>query len=69
MKKLLTTGLVLAAIALQARVYHVTTSCGVQGNLTVADNATMDQISQAVSQYNYNNCGVRPTKITFSINP
>ena len=69
MKKLIILSSILASITLSAATWTVTTSCGVVGNIQIADNATTQQVAQAVSQYNLTQCGVKPTKITLSIAP
>ena len=69
MKKLFLSGFILATVALNAATWTVTTTCGVVGSIQIADNATTQQVAQAVSQYNYNQCGVRPAKITLTIEP
>lgn len=69
MKKSFILGLLAISTILSAKVWTVTTTCGVVGNINIADNATTAQIAAAVSQYNYNNCGVRPAKVILSIEP
>ncbi|WP_434978151.1 hypothetical protein [Daejeonia sp. YH14] len=69
MKKLLliaTLSVVGVTSTVSAKIWYVTTSCGVQGSINIADNASADQIKQAVSQYNYNNCGVYASQITLT---
>ena len=67
MKKLLLGAVVLLSIGLQARTLTVTTSCGTVSNMTVSDNATLDQIKTAVEQHNLNQCGVKPTRVTITL--
>ena len=69
MKKLLLSGLLMVSALSFAAPWTITTTCGVVGTIQIADNATTAQITQAVSQYNYNQCGVRPAKITLTIEP
>lgn len=58
------------SIALSATTtWTVTTTCGVVGNIQMADNATTQQVAQAVTQYNQAQCGVKPSKITLTIAP
>ena len=69
MKKLLFSGLLMISALSFAATWTVTTTCGVVGKIEIADNATTSQVAQAVSQYNYNQCGVRPAKINLSLEP
>ena len=68
MKKKFLSLFFLLVITLNAQVWTVTTTCGVVGNINIADNATVSQIAAAVRQFNYNSCGVTPkiVRITFS---
>ncbi|SIS80227.1 hypothetical protein SAMN05421786_102207 [Chryseobacterium ureilyticum] len=69
MKKLFFTGLLMVSTLSFAASWTITTTCGVVGTIQIADNASTSQVAQAVSQYNYNQCGVRPAKINLSIEP
>ncbi len=67
MKKLFLVLIVFVSVGVNAKEWHVSTSCGVTGSINIADNASVEQIKDAVSQYNYNNCGVKPTKVTLTL--
>ena len=67
MKKLLIATMLVASFALEAATWTVTTTCGVIGTLNISDNATTTQVAAAVSQYNYNVCGVRPKTVTLTL--
>lgn len=67
MKKLVIFGLLATSTILSAKVWTVTTSCGVKGNIELVDNATTEQILQAVRQYNYNQCGTIPKKVILTL--
>lgn len=69
MKKLIILSSMFASIVLSAATWTVTTTCGVVGTIQISDNATTQQVAQAVSQYNYNQCGVRPAKVNLSVEP
>lgn len=47
--------------------WTISTSCGTTVTKEISDNATVDQIKAAVSQVNYNECGVRPSTITLIV--
>ncbi len=47
--------------------WTITTSCGTKVTKEFADNVTVSQLEQAVSQINLNECGVRPSKVTITL--
>jgi hypothetical protein len=69
MKKLFIAALLVVSVVVEAKLYEVTTTCGVVGTINMSDNATAAQIAAAASQYNYNQCGVRPTKVILTLTP
>ena len=67
MKKVFLSVFMLVCVLANATVWNVTTTCGVQGSINIAGNATTQQIVDAVATYNYNNCGVYPRAVTLTI--
>jgi hypothetical protein len=60
MKKIFLAAILLFSVTMNARVWNVTTTCGVIGQINVADNATVQQLTDAVATYNLMHCGVYP---------
>lgn len=67
MKKVFLAVVLLFSVAMNAKVWNVRTTCGVVGSINMADNATMQQIAAAVATYNFNHCGVYPSKVTINV--
>lgn len=67
MKKLFLIAILLVSVTMNAKVWSVTTSCGVIGTINMADDATVQQVRDAVATYNFMHCGVYPTKVTLTI--
>jgi hypothetical protein len=60
MKRLFLAAILLVSLTMNARVWNVTTTCGVIGQINVADNATVQQLTNAIATYNLMHCGVYP---------
>ena len=60
MKKILIAAILLVGFSMNAKVWNVTTTCGVIGTINVADNATVQQLTDAIATYNLMHCGVYP---------
>jgi hypothetical protein len=67
MKKVFLAVILLFSLTMSAKVWNVRTTCGVVGSINMADNATMQQIADAVATYNFNHCGVYPSKVTITV--
>ncbi|HFK5552508.1 TPA: hypothetical protein ACGZ9Q_000542 [Elizabethkingia anophelis] len=68
MKKLFLFSAILLGVGqMFAAKWTISTSCGTTVTKEISDNATVDQIKAAVSQVNYNECGVRPSTTTLVI--
>ncbi|QZK89298.1 hypothetical protein K5V07_01835 [Flavobacterium sp. CHNK8] len=67
MKKIFLVLIVFVSVGVNAKEWNVSTTCGVTGSINIADNASVEQIRDAVSMYNFNNCGVYPKKVTITI--
>ncbi len=63
MKKIFLLSILLITFSMNAQIWNVTTTCGVIGQINVADNATVQQLTDAIATYNYVNCGFYPTKV------
>jgi hypothetical protein len=67
MKKVFLSVFMLVCVLANAKVWYITTSCGVRGSINMADNATLQQLVDAVAMYNANHCGVYPSKVTITM--
>ncbi|OYQ48246.1 hypothetical protein CHU92_00760 [Flavobacterium cyanobacteriorum] len=68
MKKIFLAAILLVCLTMNARVWNVTTTCGVIGTINIADNATLKQITDAVATYNLMHCGVYPKTVKLTVN-
>lgn len=68
MKKIFLAAILLVSVTMNARVWNVTTTCGVIGTIKMADNATLQQITDAVATYNLVHCGVYPKVVRITVN-
>ena len=67
MKKIFIVAILLVGFSMNAKVWTVTTSCGVIGTINMADNASIQQVTDAVATYNLMHCGVYPKKVTLTL--
>lgn len=67
MKKIFLTLILFVSLSITAKEWNVTTTCGVTGTINIADNASVQQITDAVATYNYMNCGLYPRKVTITV--
>ena len=63
MKKILLATILLAGFNMNAKVWNVSTTCGVSGKINMADNATVQQLTDAVATYNLMHCGTYPKTV------
>lgn len=63
MKNLFLATILLVSLTMNARMWNVSTSCGVKGQINMADNATVQQLTDAVATYNFMHCGVYPKSV------
>jgi hypothetical protein len=67
MKKIFLATILLVGLSMNAKIWNVTTTCGVTGTINIVDNATMQQVTDAVATYNFMHCGSYPKKVTLTL--